>query len=242
MRPATTSSDATQQTAPTGPQVFRGVEFGSNTTAAGATLILSLDLVLPGDAAQPRPLLILMAHELRTPLSNLRGYLEALKDGVLPGDRDLFARLHTEVILPARIIDDLQDLALAEAGALTYTRTDVDLGELLETCRDAHLATIDAAGVSVAVCATSIVIAHADPDRLRRVVANLITNALRATPAGGTITMSTTAEHDQAVVTVTDTGTGIPAVDLPRIFDRFWRADTARARSTGGSGLGLAIA
>jgi len=183
-----------------------------------------------------------VAHELRTPLANLRGYLEALKDGVLPGDAALFANLHREAVLQQRIVDDLQDLALAEAGVLAYHRTNVDLAELLETCRDAHQAVADAAGVALRVDTAGPVTVHADPDRLRQVVGNLVTNALRATPSGGTVTLTAATRDGFATVTVQDTGMGVAADDLPHIFDRFWRADAARSRSTGGSGLGLAIA
>jgi two-component system sensor histidine kinase BaeS len=182
-----------------------------------------------------------VAHELRTPLANLRGYLEALKDGVIPADPALFASLHEEAVLQQRIVDDLQDLALAEAGTLAYHRTAVDLAELLETCRTAAQTAADAAGVTIRVDAPHPVVVTADPDRLRQVIGNLIANSLRATPAGGTITLSATAAPDPTV-TVRDTGTGIAAADLPHIFDRFWRADPARGRTTGGSGLGLAIA
>lgn len=182
-----------------------------------------------------------VAHELRTPLANLRGYLEALKDGVIPADPALFASLHEEAVLQQRIVDDLQDLALAEAGTLAYHRTAVDLAELLETCRTAAQTAADAAGVTIRVDAPHPVTVTADPDRLRQVIGNLIANSLRATPAGGTVTLSATAAPDPTV-TVHDTGTGIAAADLPHIFDRFWRADPARGRTTGGSGLGLAIA
>jgi two-component system sensor histidine kinase BaeS len=184
-----------------------------------------------------------VAHELRTPLANLRGYLEALKDGVLPANPELFASLHEEAVLQQRIVDDLQDLALAEAGALAYHRTQVDLAELLETCRVAQQAVADAAGVALRLCAPEPVIVQADPDRLRQVIGNLVANALRATPAGGSVTLSAAGPvAGWATVVVRDTGVGIAAADLPYVFDRFWRADTARGRSTGGSGLGLAIA
>jgi two-component system sensor histidine kinase BaeS len=182
-----------------------------------------------------------VAHELRTPLANLRGYLEALKDGVITPDPELFASLHEEAVLQQRIVDDLQDLALAEAGNLAYHRTAVDLAELLETCRTGHRPLAESEGVSLTVRGEPVVV-HADPDRLRQVIGNLITNALRATAAGGGVALSANRSGDRGIVRVVDTGTGIPAEALPRVFDRFWRADPARGRSTGGSGLGLAIA
>jgi two-component system sensor histidine kinase BaeS len=184
-----------------------------------------------------------VAHELRTPLANLRGYLEALKDGVVPAGPELFASLHEEAVLQQRIVDDLQDLALAEAGALAYHRSRVDLAELLETCRTAQQAVADAARVALRVEAGGPVIVKADPDRLRQVIGNLVANALRATPAGRAVTLRAIDSDDgQATVVVHDTGVGISAEDLPHIFDRFWRADAARGRATGGTGLGLAIA
>jgi len=190
-----------------------------------------------------RRLIADVAHELRTPLSNLRGYLEALKDGVVSGDPRLFDNLHREAVLQQRIVDDLQDLALAEAGVLAYHRTEVDLAELLATCRTAHQAAADAAGVTLDVEAGAPVVVQADPDRLRQVLGNLVTNAIRATPAGGSVTLRlTVTDLGPRVVRVIDTGAGIDPADLPHIFDRFWRADRARGRATGGGGLGLAIA
>ncbi|MFJ6199458.1 sensor histidine kinase [Micromonospora sp. NPDC092111] len=182
-----------------------------------------------------------VAHELRTPLANLRGYLEALSDGVITPDQDLFASLHDEAMLQQRIVDDLQDLALAEAGKLAYHRVTVDLAELLETCGTAHHARAESAGVSLRVAAGPVAV-YADPDRLRQVVGNLVTNAVRATAAGGSVRLVASRTETQAVVRVVDSGSGIPADALPHVFDRFWRADAARSRRTGGSGLGLAIA
>ncbi|MFF9274208.1 ATP-binding protein [Streptomyces griseosporeus] len=183
-----------------------------------------------------------IAHELRTPLANLRGYLEALRDGVVEPTPELLESLHEEALLQQRIVDDLQDLALAEAGALTYHRRTTDVRELLRAARTAHRARAEAAGVEVVVEADGPVRVHADPDRLRQVVANLVGNALRATPPGGTVTLALRRDRERAVVEVRDTGTGIAAEDLPHVFDRFWRADPARGRATGGSGLGLAVA
>ncbi len=190
-----------------------------------------------------RQLIVDVAHELRTPLSNLRGYLEALKDGVVAGDPSLFENLHREAVLQQRIVDDLQELALAEAGVLAYHRTEVDLGELLATCQTAHQAAADTAGVGLQVDAAASVTVHADPDRLRQVLGNLVTNAIRATGSGGSVTLRLVDDAvDTGSVQVIDTGMGIDPDDLPHIFDRFWRADRARGRATGGSGLGLAVA
>lgn len=180
-----------------------------------------------------------VAHELRTPLANLRGYLEALSDGVLRPSPDLFASLHEEALLQQRIVDDLQELALAEAGALAYHRGIVDLAELAETARTAVLPS--APDVTIEVDAQPVCV-RGDSDRLRQVLGNLLRNALAATPPGGTISLRVRSAGDRAVIAVADTGRGIAAADLPHVFDRFWRADAARGRTTGGSGLGLAIA
>ncbi|MEU7823023.1 ATP-binding protein [Catellatospora sp. NPDC049133] len=186
-----------------------------------------------------------IAHELRTPLANLRGYLEALQDGVIPPTPEVFRSLLDEAVLQQRIIDDLQDLALAEAGALTYHKTLLDLAELLANCRDAQRVAAAHAAVNLTTVTDGPARVYGDPDRLRQVIGNLVRNALAATPAGGTITLAVTTAGDQCRVTVTDTGTGIAEADLPHLFDRFWRADPARTRLAGpssGSGLGLAIA
>ncbi|MFI7339122.1 sensor histidine kinase [Streptomyces sp. NPDC050085] len=183
-----------------------------------------------------------IAHELRTPLANLRGYLEALRDGVVEPTPELLDSLHREALLQQRIVDDLQDLALAEAGALTYHRAPVALRELLDTCRTAHRQQAEDAGVRVELAAARPVFVHGDPDRLRQVLGNLVVNALRVTAPGGVVTLALNAQGDRAVIEVRDTGTGIRPEDLPHLFDRFWRADAARGRATGGSGLGLAVA
>ncbi|MEV5826038.1 ATP-binding protein [Spirillospora sp. NPDC052242] len=188
-----------------------------------------------------------IAHELRTPLANIRGYLEALHDGVLAPDRGLFASLHEEAVLQQRLIDDLQELALAESGRLVLHRARVDAAELLETVRTAHRAIAETAGVTLRVRASGedLPPVDADPDRLRQAIGNLVTNAVRATPPGGSVTLRAGRPDGPGtgvVITVADTGCGIAPDELPRVFDRFWRADAARGRDTGGRGLGLAIA
>ena len=183
-----------------------------------------------------------VAHELRTPLANIRGYLEALKDGVLPPDPELLSSLHEEAMLQQRLVDDLQELALAESGSLVYHPVRADLADLLQACCTAHAPAAGAHDVRIETDSPAPVFAVVDPDRFRQVVGNLITNAVRSTPADGVITLRSRAEGESAVVEVADTGSGIPAEDLPHVFDRFWRADAARGRETGGRGLGLAIA
>ncbi len=183
-----------------------------------------------------------VAHEMRTPLSNLRGYLEGLSDGVVEPSRELFASLHEETMLQRRILDDLQVLALAEAGDLRYTKTPIDLAELVEVGATVHRAVAAEAGIALTVAVPAPVWVEADPDRLRQVLGNLLTNAVRYTDTGGHVLVRVRARDGEAVLTVRDTGVGMTPADLVRVFDRFWRADPARQRATGGTGLGLTIA
>ncbi|MER7274352.1 ATP-binding protein [Dactylosporangium sp. NPDC000244] len=197
---------------------------------------------LEGAETAQRRLLAGVAHELRTPMSNVLGYLEALQDGVVPPSRELFSSLHEEVLLQRRILDDLQDLTLAEAGHLAYRRTGFDLAELVEVSRVAHLAVAEHGGVRLTAEAAGPLPVHGDQDRLRQVLGNLVTNALRYTDPGGAVVLRAFPLPGLAVVEVRDTGCGIAPADLPFVFQRFWRADPARDRETGGSGLGLTIA
>ncbi|GAA3437501.1 sensor histidine kinase [Kutzneria kofuensis] len=182
-----------------------------------------------------------IAHELRTPLSNIRGWLEATQDGVSEADEALIASLLEEAMLLHHIIDDLQDLAMADAGTLRLHREAVSVRELVGQVCAAHRARADAAGVSLVGEVDGDVELAADPVRLRQIVDNLVTNAVRHTGAGGTVRVRGQLEGSVVTVAVSDTGTGIAAEDLPHVFDRFWRAEKSRSRQTGGSGLGLAI-
>jgi len=183
-----------------------------------------------------------VAHEMRTPLSNLRGYLEGLSDGVVQPSRELFVSLHEETMLQRRILDDLQVLALAEAGNLGYTKLPIDLADLVGTGSTAHRAVAKEAGIALTVDVPAPQWVRADPDRLRQVLGNLLTNAIRYTDPGGHVLVRVREQGRDAVLTVRDTGVGITPEDLSRVFDRFWRADPARQRATGGTGLGLTIA
>ncbi|MFJ1785946.1 sensor histidine kinase [Streptomyces anulatus] len=186
-----------------------------------------------------------VAHELRTPLSNIRGWLEAAQDGLADPDPAFVSSLLEEAVLLQHIIDDLQDLAAADAGVLRLHPESVEIRELLGQVAAAHQARAENAGVTLAVTATAPGPALlADPVRLRQAVGNLVSNAVRHTPEGGRVTLRAYAHEvgdGTVLVEVTDTGSGIPPEDLPHVFDRFWRAEKSRSRRTGGSGLGLAI-
>ncbi|MGW8555195.1 sensor histidine kinase [Streptomyces tubercidicus] len=197
--------------------------------------------------AQRKAMVSDVAHELRTPLSNIRGWLEAAGDGLAEPDPAFLASLHEEAMQLQHIIDDLQDLAQADAGALRLHLEPVRIGELLTQVAAAHQAHAETAGVALTVCAPPpdrpLPELMADPVRVRQAVGNLVSNAVRHTPAGGRVTLRAhgTASGDAVLVDVTDTGVGIPPENLPHVFDRFWRAEKSRSRRTGGSGLGLAI-
>ncbi|HEX7306972.1 sensor histidine kinase [Lentzea sp.] len=182
-----------------------------------------------------------VAHELRTPLSTIRGWLEAAEDGVSDLDPALVALLLEEALVLQHVVDDLQDLAVADAGALRLTVEPVPVAALLDQVRAAHEARAAQAGVAVSVSADPALVVPADAVRLRQVLDNLVANAVRYVPAGGSVTVGAVAEDGHVLITVADTGAGIAPEDLPHVFDRFWRADRSRSRSTGGSGLGLAI-
>ncbi|MGW7085320.1 sensor histidine kinase [Streptomyces sp. NPDC054871] len=182
-----------------------------------------------------------VAHELRTPLSNIRGWLEAAEDGVVATDPELVSSLLEEAVLLQHIVNDLQDLAAADAGTLRLHREPVHASDVVDQVAAAHQAGAEAAGVRLSATTLGDPCFTADPLRLRQAIGNLVSNAIRHTPEGGSVTINCRATLDAVVVEVADTGTGISPEDLPHVFDRFWRADKSRTRATGGSGLGLAI-
>ena len=183
-----------------------------------------------------------IAHELRTPLSNLRGYMEALRDGVVPPDGGLFTALHDQVLLLNRLVDDLQDLAQADAGQLKLECQSVDLCRLISTTVDGLRSQAAQSGITLdADLPDESLDLFVDEARVAQMLLNLLKNAIAYTPSGGHITVRLTCESRQVSIAVVDTGQGIPAEHLPHVFERFYRADPSRARSTGGSGLGLAI-
>lgn len=187
-----------------------------------------------------RNLMADIAHELRTPLSVIRGDLEALLDGIYAPTPEALASLQEETLLLSRLVDDLRALSLAEAGQLQLQWERVDLRELLTVVVQNFLPLAEMRGIGLRWDPPPAELAvEADAHRVQQVVANLLSNALHHTPPGGSITLQAGDGRSEVEVTVADTGPGIRAEDLPHVFDRFWRNDTAGNGE--GSGLGLAI-
>ncbi|MFJ3667372.1 sensor histidine kinase [Streptomyces sp. NPDC090106] len=190
-----------------------------------------------------------VAHELRTPLSNIRGWLEAVEDGIVQADEKVVASVLEEALLLQHLVDDLRDLSAAEAGELRLAKEPVAVADVLSQAAEAHRPGARASGVRIEVAADPEHTVVADPVRLRQAVGNLVSNAVRHTAEGGTVRLRAVDEQDGTAgagagwvrIEVADTGSGIAPEDLPHVFDRFWRAERSRSRRSGGSGLGLAI-
>ena len=191
--------------------------------------------------AQRKAMVSDIAHELRTPLNNIRGWLEAAEDGVAEVDHTLTSSLLEEALLLQHVIDDLQDLAEAEAGELQLHVETVAVADLLEQVASAQRARSEAAGVLLATHVDGDLRAEVDPVRMRQAIGNLVSNAIRHSPPGQTVTLRAHRRGDRLRLDVVDHGSGITAEERPHVFDRFWRAEKSRSRQTGGSGLGLAI-
>ncbi len=184
-----------------------------------------------------------IAHELRTPLSNIRGYLEAVADGVVKPDPATIQSLREETALLSRLVDDLQELSLAEAGELKLNRQPEDITTLVKQTVTAKQPAAAAKGLSMSTnLPEGLPLANIDSHRIRQVLSNLLDNAIAHTSDGGRITVAAANQDKLMKISVTDTGEGISAEDLPFIFERFYRVDKSRTRATGGSGLGLTIA
>lgn len=186
-----------------------------------------------------RDLVASVAHELRTPVAVLQAGHEALLDGVTEPDPAELGSLRDEVLRLARMVDDLQTMAAADAAILQLARDRRDLADIAASAADSLARRFEAAEVALDR-RLSPAPALADERWMHQVVTNLLSNALKFTPSGGVVTVGTRQDGPDSVLEVTDTGVGIPAGDLPHIFDRFWRGQAAA--QTSGSGIGLAIA
>ncbi len=189
-----------------------------------------------------RNLLADVAHELRTPLTVIQGNLQALLDGVYPLERAEIATIYDETRLLSRLVADLRELAQAEAGQLKLHLGPVNLTAVLAQTVDSFALLAQDSQVRLELDApASLPPVSADSDRLAQVLRNLLANALRHAAPGGHVQVVAQTLGDGVRISVADDGPGIPAADLPHVFDRFWRGDPARSRDSGGSGLGLAI-
>ena len=186
---------------------------------------------------QRRRLLADVTHELRTPLSVVRGSLEAITDGVYEADGERVAAVLEQTRLMSRLLDDLQTVSTAEAGALSLTLEPTDLESVVEEVGSAFAPRAEAGDVELTSSCDGSPEATVDPARIRQVLENLVANAVRHTPAGGSVSIVLSRRGDEVELAVSDTGPGIPTEELETIFDRY-----ARSADSGGSGLGLAIA
>jgi len=183
-----------------------------------------------------------VAHELRTPLSVILGYSEALSDGKLQGKPAIYDAMYGEAQLLSHLVDDLRTLSLADAGELTLNRSLLSAGECIERTAASQTELAAQRGIRLEVqTGPDLPLVDVDRERIAQVLANLVSNALRYTPEGGVITLSAEAAGDRVLLRVSDTGPGIEPQHLPFVFKRFYRADDSRL-SNGESGLGLAIA
>ena len=188
---------------------------------------------------QRRDLILSFAHELRTPLTNLHGYLTALHDGLIPADEGAFLSLQEEVDRLHRLSRSLD--ALADGEASGQSPTDVDLVPLLNALTELHRPEFGRRGLQLDKDLPAELRAHADADAFSQVVSNLLQNAVRYTPEGGRVWLRARAELNSVVISVANTGEGIPARDISNIFERFYRVDKSRTAARGGAGIGLAV-
>ena len=216
----------------------RTAEHGPRWMRTLARAFNSMTSKLQAQDLQRRRLMADIAHELRTPLAVLEGRLEGMLDGVYPRDEAQINAVLRETRMLTRLVDDLRTLAHTESGTLTLQKEPTDIGILITDAATAFSAEAAERGTALDVHAASdLPLVDVDPLRVREVLTNLISNAIRHTPAGGRVAMAASSTPNAIVVKVSDTGSGIAPEDLPKIFDRFYKGPTS-----GGSGLGLTIA
>ena len=190
---------------------------------------------------QRREIIANAAHELRTPLTNLQGYLEALRDGVVPAERATFESLHEEADRLVRLARSLVALAEGELATEPPLLTDIDLAAAIASAVELSAPAFERRAIRVERDVPAGLRARANHDHLTQVLANLLQNAVRYTPEGGHVAVAARARPADVLVSVTNTGEGIPPAELPHVFERFYRVEKSRDRARGGAGIGLAI-
>ena len=234
--PLASIADAAERLADGEPDVRVEIAGPGQVRRLGASFNAMADR-LDRSRADRQALLADVTHELRTPLQVISGSVEAMLDGVHPRDDAHLAPILAETAVMSRLLEDLRTVSLAEAGALPLHREEIDVRRLLADVAAGHGAAAREAGLELVAVSGPALPLDVDPVRIREVLANLVVNAIRHTPPGGSVRLDATIEDAWVELTVADTGEGIAAADLDRVFDRFHR----RA-DTGGSGLGLTIA
>lgn len=217
---------------------------GKATSAELGSLAESLDRMAASLARLEqlrKDLVANVAHELRTPLTTLRGYLEAVREGVTPASGEVIASLHEETMRLVRLVDGLHALSLFDARVPHVRREEVDLGELVNRLLTLRRAEFEDKRIAVHFAGALGGPVHADPDLLAQALSNLLDNAAKYTPAGGDVTVEIAPIGSAVRVAVANSGEGISVSDLPFIFERFYRGDKSRSRESGGAGIGLAI-
>jgi two-component system sensor histidine kinase BaeS len=222
------SGDYSAQVPESGPPDLRSVARAFNSMSAR----------LKTSDEQRRSFLADVTHELRTPLSVIRGQAEAIADGMYPGDEAHVAPILDAAQTLDRLVEDLRTLVLTDAGNLVLHQESTDLGALVADTLESFKTHAEGAGVTLkAAIADDLPALEIDPGRIRSVIGNLVSNAIRHTPSGGSVAVGVSASVDELEVTVSDTGEGIPPELLPHVFERF-----VKGPNSPGSGLGLAIA
>jgi len=188
-----------------------------------------------------RDLISNFAHELRTPLTNLKGYLQALRDGVIPTSTEVFTSLDQEVDRLYRLSLSLDELGTGGSPAAPPGLGTIDLGPVVNAALKLSYPSFDHRSIKVELTLPAELRVLANPDHIAQVLLNLFQNAARYTPEGGSVSIRAEVDDGSVVVGVTNSGEGIPAVDLPHVFERFYRVEKSRDRSRGGAGIGLAV-
>lgn len=216
---------------PEGPEELAGLAESFNAMAAS----------LEEQERLRRELIANAAHELRTPLTNLQGYLEALRDEVIPADRATFESLWDEAERLVRLSRSLDVLAEGDSMGASPPLMNVDVGAAVRSAADLMAPAMAQAALDFQTETESSLTALAEPDGLAQVLGNLLQNAVRYTPSGGTVRLRAERHSGAILVSVTNTGSEIPAADLSHVFERFYRVEKSRAAAHGGAGIGLAI-
>jgi signal transduction histidine kinase len=241
-RPIRSLAHAAERIGAGGYQARVPMPAGDDELAALGSAFNRMAAALESTERRRQALLADLAHELRTPLATLEGYVEGLADGVVAADQAAWSVLQGELVRLRRLVEDLETVSRAEERQLDLRLGPVDPGVLVSRAVQAAEPAYQAKGVALqASVDRPVLLVSADPDRLGEVLANLLGNALRHTPGGGGVEVAARQRGQEVELSVRDSGEGIPPELLDRVFERFFRVDAARTRNDGGSGLGLTI-